>query len=173
VSRRTYTGTAVDVSFDAEVCEHAAACVRGLPEVFDTKRRPWIAPDAAAPDAVVEVVGRCPSGALRIERGGDAPPEVVRVDAAERYELRVDGAVLGYAEFRPAGEGRVILPHTVVEEGHEGKGLGATLARGTLDDLRARGTQVIPTCPFIAAFIQRHPEYDDLVVPALRPRRTS
>jgi uncharacterized protein len=171
VSRRTYTGADVDVSFDAEVCEHAAECVKGLPAVFDTKRRPWITPDGASAGEVTEVVGRCPSGALRVEPHGAPQPEVVREDAAGRYALRLGDEVLGYAEFRPAGDGRVILPHTVIEEGHEGQGLGATLARGTLDDLQARGTQVIPTCPFIAAFIERHPEYDELVVPALRPRR--
>jgi uncharacterized Fe-S cluster protein YjdI len=68
VSRRTYTGTTVDVSFDAALCEHAAECVRGLPAVFDVQQRPWIQPDGAPADDVVEVVGRCPSGALRIER---------------------------------------------------------------------------------------------------------
>ena len=72
MSRKTYTGTRVDVSFDPAVCEHAAECVRGLPEVFDTRRRPWILPDGAAPERVVEVVGRCPSGALRIERRAEA-----------------------------------------------------------------------------------------------------
>ena len=68
MSRKTYAGKDVDVSFDPEVCEHAAECVRGLPSVFDTKARPWIQPDGAPADDVIEVVGRCPSGALRIER---------------------------------------------------------------------------------------------------------
>ena len=66
--RRTYAGKEVDVSFDPEVCIHAANCVRGLPGVFDTTRRPWIVPDAAAVDDVVAQVGRCPSGALQAER---------------------------------------------------------------------------------------------------------
>ena len=65
--RKTYAGADVAVSFDPEVCEHAAECVRGLPSVFDTKKRPWIQPDGAAAADVIEVVGRCPSGALRIE----------------------------------------------------------------------------------------------------------
>jgi uncharacterized Fe-S cluster protein YjdI len=71
VSRKTYAGADVDVSFDSETCRHAGECVRGLPAVFDTTARPWIQPDKAPPPDVVEVVGRCPSGALRIER--DAP----------------------------------------------------------------------------------------------------
>jgi uncharacterized Fe-S cluster protein YjdI len=68
VSRRTYEGTDVDVSFDSALCEHAAECVRGLPAVFEVGRRPWIIPDNASVDEVAEVVARCPSGALRIER---------------------------------------------------------------------------------------------------------
>jgi uncharacterized Fe-S cluster protein YjdI len=72
-TRKTYTGRRVDVSFDPPVCRHAAECVNGLPEVFDTARRPWIQPDGAEAERVVEVVARCPSGALRIERfDGDA-----------------------------------------------------------------------------------------------------
>lgn len=69
--RRTYTGPLLDVSFAAERCQHAAECVRGMPSVFDTARRPWIDPGAAdtpeLADRLREVVARCPSGALRIE----------------------------------------------------------------------------------------------------------
>lgn len=68
MSRKTYEGLDVAVSFDGDLCRHAAECVRGLPTVFDTERRPWIDPDGAGAAEVVEVVGRCPSGALRIER---------------------------------------------------------------------------------------------------------
>ena len=65
------TGPIVDVSFDGEVCQHAARCVEGMPSVFNTSERPWInpehAPDEASADHPREVVGRCPSGALHIE----------------------------------------------------------------------------------------------------------
>jgi uncharacterized Fe-S cluster protein YjdI len=65
--RKRYEGRDVVVSFDSEVCVHAAECVRGLPAVFDTNARPWIQPDNAPADDVVAQVGRCPSGALQIE----------------------------------------------------------------------------------------------------------
>ena len=64
-TRKRYRGEAVEVSFDPVRCRHAAECVRGLPAVFDTNRRPWILPDGADPDEVVRVVARCPTGALR------------------------------------------------------------------------------------------------------------
>ncbi|MFD8781547.1 (4Fe-4S)-binding protein [Kitasatospora sp. NPDC059599] len=97
---RTYEGAGIAVSFDARVCRHAAECVRGLPEVFDTGRRPWITPNAAAPEAVAEVVRRCPTGALRYRRadGGleepDRPTTVLRTADGRllvRGDLRVTG----------------------------------------------------------------------------------
>jgi CDGSH-type Zn-finger protein/uncharacterized Fe-S cluster protein YjdI len=72
-----YEGEAVDVTWDQLRCIHAAECVRGLPAVFDTDRRPWIDPDEADVDAVAEVVGRCPTGALHVERHDGCPAESV------------------------------------------------------------------------------------------------
>ena len=68
---KAYEGKDVTVTFDAEICQHAAECVRGLPEVYDTKKRPWIDPDGAPADAVRAQVGRCPSGALQIQERPD------------------------------------------------------------------------------------------------------
>lgn len=61
---KTYTGEQIVVTFDSTRCLHAAECVHGAPEVFDTGRKPWVLPDAADADHVAEVVRRCPSGAL-------------------------------------------------------------------------------------------------------------
>jgi uncharacterized Fe-S cluster protein YjdI len=72
--RKAYEGAEVTVSFDNEVCEHAAECVRGLPAVFDVKRRPWINPDGAAPAEVAAQVRRCPSGALQYQLKAPAAP---------------------------------------------------------------------------------------------------
>ncbi|MFF5828383.1 (4Fe-4S)-binding protein [Streptomyces bacillaris] len=83
--RRAYEGRSITVTFEAGRCRHAAECVRGLPEVFDTARRPWIRPDAADAGRVAEVVRRCPSGALRYERadegeGRASPPPTGAAD---------------------------------------------------------------------------------------------
>jgi uncharacterized Fe-S cluster protein YjdI len=63
-SGRTYRGEGVEVTYDAKRCLHAAECVRGLPEVFDPQKRPWIQPEEADADKIAEVVRRCPTGAL-------------------------------------------------------------------------------------------------------------
>jgi CDGSH-type Zn-finger protein/uncharacterized Fe-S cluster protein YjdI len=72
---RRYEGEKLAVLYDVERCIHAAECVRGLPAVFDTERRPWVSPGAAEAGEVVDVILRCPSGALHYERTDGGPAE--------------------------------------------------------------------------------------------------
>lgn len=75
--KKAYEGKSITVTFEARRCQHAAECVRGLPEVFDLDKRPWIQPDGAEAERLAEVVRRCPSGALQYELvdggGAEAP----------------------------------------------------------------------------------------------------
>jgi predicted GNAT family acetyltransferase len=88
---------------------------------------------------------------------------VVRDDPQElRYEAIRDGRLVGIIRYR-IEPGVVVLVHTEVDEAVEGTGVGSQLVRGALDDLRARGLRVVPLCPFVAAYLRRHPEYADLV----------
>ncbi|MFL5951748.1 MAG: GNAT family N-acetyltransferase [Gaiellaceae bacterium] len=80
-----------------------------------------------------------------------------------RYELLLDGDVVGELRYGLRADA-VALVHTEVEPRFEGRGFGAELVAGALDDLRARGAHVIPICPFVRAYIRRHPEYKELVV---------
>jgi predicted GNAT family acetyltransferase len=81
---------------------------------------------------------------------------VTRNDEAHRYEVHLDGELGGFLEFRPAGEDRVVLPHTEVDPAFTGKGLGSALASEALSDLARRGDAVIPTCPFVAHYLREH-----------------
>ncbi len=81
---------------------------------------------------------------------------------ASRYEIHVDGRLAGFVEYRNR-PGRIVFTHTEVDAEYEGKGVGSALARGALDDVRARGLAVVPGCPFIKGWISRHPGYEDLV----------
>lgn len=96
-----------------------------------------------------------------------ANTQVTNNERGRRYELTLDGALVGFAEYRPAGPA-LMFTHTEVEEGHEGQGLGSTLIRAALDDARSHGQQVVPMCPFVAHFIREHREYVDLVQPEQR-----
>jgi uncharacterized Fe-S cluster protein YjdI/CDGSH-type Zn-finger protein len=76
--RKVYRGRDIEVSFDLDICIHVAECLRGQRQVFELNRRPWILPDAAGADEVVDVVRRCPSGALlyrRLDGGAQEDPD--------------------------------------------------------------------------------------------------
>ncbi len=85
--------------------------------------------------------------------------------ALNRFELEVDG-VIAFSEYRHK-PGVVTFIHTLVPDELGGKGVGSKLARGALDMVRARGEKVIAKCPFIAAFIKKHAEYQDLLAEPL------
>ena len=96
-----------------------------------------------------------------------AEAEVVDVPESSRYEVRVDGRPIGIAAYHRRGN-RIAFTHTEVDESCEGRGFGSRLAAAVLGDARRQGLEVVPLCPFIAGYIQRHPEYQELVAPSYR-----
>ena len=93
---------------------------------------------------------------------------VTNNEAAQRYETEVDGA-RAVLQYQRRGDSIVHL-HTEVPEALEGHGIGSALARTALEDARARHLTVVPLCPFVTAYIRRHPEYLPIVDPAHRAR---
>jgi len=93
--------------------------------------------------------------------------EVHKNPTEYRYEIWTDGRLAGYTQYVLRGE-RIAFLHTEVKDSYDGMGLGSRLASVALEDARARGFMVMPFCPFIANFIERHlDEYRDLVVPEM------
>ncbi len=91
-------------------------------------------------------------------------PEIVVRDDPDQHRctVAVDGVVAGFAIYHVRG-GRHIFVHTEIDPAFEGQGLGSVLARGALDDVEAKNGTVVPLCPFIAGWIDRHPAYQALV----------
>ncbi len=90
--------------------------------------------------------------------------EVKDVPEAKRYEARIEGEseVAGFADYLRTAE-LIAFLHTEVQPEYEGRGIGSALARTALDEARAANLRVLPTCPFFAGWIARHPEYQDLL----------
>jgi predicted GNAT family acetyltransferase len=84
-------------------------------------------------------------------------------DAPERhrYEITVDGTLAGFAAYRLAPD-HITFVHTEIDDSFAGKGLAGVLVRAALDDVRTRALRVVPVCPYVKAWIERHPEYADL-----------
>jgi predicted GNAT family acetyltransferase len=92
------------------------------------------------------------------------PMEMTVQDNADalRYEITVDGDRAGFVTYR-LSPGVISFLHAEVDPTREGRGIGSRLVHDALDDARARGLTVRPVCPFVAAYIERNPEYADLV----------
>jgi uncharacterized protein len=72
------------------------------------------------------------------------------------------GVVAGFAAYRRSS-GELTFTHTVVDDAFEGRGVGSTLVGTALDMVRDEGLRVVPRCPFVASYIEKHPGYADLV----------
>ncbi len=87
----------------------------------------------------------------------------VRDNADEqRYEARIDGGLVGFTEYH-SRPGLIAFVHTEVDDAFEGHGVGSILVNEALEDARRNGLEVMPFCPFVNAYIQKHSEYADLV----------
>ncbi|WP_148572597.1 GNAT family N-acetyltransferase [Nocardioides caldifontis] len=87
--------------------------------------------------------------------------EVADAPERKRYEAVRDGEVLGFAAYQRTDE-LVVFTHTEVDPALEGQGVGGLLVRGALDHVRSQGLRVLPICPFVQAWMQRHPDYAEL-----------
>jgi uncharacterized protein len=82
-------------------------------------------------------------------------------ESESRYETTVDGKV-SVVEYHREGQ-RITFTHTIVDEALEGRGIAAAMVKHALDDARTQGWQVVAQCPYVTRYIERHPEYRDLL----------
>jgi uncharacterized protein len=87
--------------------------------------------------------------------------EIINNKAKHRYELDVDGHIA--ATYYTLADGVITFVHTEVPPELGGKGIGSKLIKGALDQVRADGLKVIAECPFVKAYIEKHPDYADLL----------
>ena len=95
-------------------------------------------------------------------------PTVAMNEQTHRFEVSLDGET-AFAEYRLLHDA-LVLPHTVTPPALEGRGVGSALAKAALGYARLNGLKVKPLCPFIAGYIQKHPEWQDLVHKDLREK---
>lgn len=93
---KKYTNGEVTIVWKPDLCIHSGICFRGLGEVFDPKVRPWIKPEGAATDAIIDQVKKCPSGALSYYLNKDAAEGQIKVDAETIVETVPNGPLMVY-----------------------------------------------------------------------------
>jgi len=92
--------------------------------------------------------------------------DVVNNEAAGRFELDLGDGAVGFADYRLLDDGRILFPHTVVPQGHEGHGYGTRLVEAGLAYAREHRLKVVPQCRFFRAYMRQHPATRDLLDPS-------
>jgi predicted GNAT family acetyltransferase len=91
-------------------------------------------------------------------------PRILDNSDRSRYELAVDGAGgVAVLDYKDSPLGHRLLVHTEVPAALQGRGIGSQLVRGVLEEARAQGRRIVPVCSFVKAFLERHPDYKDVV----------
>ncbi|MGR6968847.1 GNAT family N-acetyltransferase [Streptomyces cynarae] len=93
-----------------------------------------------------------------------AAPVVERIDAKNRYEILVDGTRAGLTAYRDRDDQRIFY-HTEVDDAFAGQGLASQLVQQALTDVRASGKRIVPVCPYVAKFLNKHEEFADITDP--------
>jgi predicted GNAT family acetyltransferase len=89
-------------------------------------------------------------------------PVVVQVPERNRWEVRVDSQLAGFTEYFVKDD-RYVFVHTEIADDFGGRGIGSVLVRSVMDDIRSQGRMLVPLCPFVRGWIDKHPEHGDLV----------
>jgi predicted GNAT family acetyltransferase/glutaredoxin len=114
--------------------------------------------DSRRSDATGQLIER-----FRFDRPGepvDAEPhelQIVNDEPRERYEARLGDRVIGHAAYHRRGD-RIAFTHTEIDSVCEGRGFGTALIAAAIDDARRQGLEIVPLCPFVAAYVKKHPE---------------
>jgi len=84
-------------------------------------------------------------------------------ESGSRFTIDADGELAGRLDYETGDDGALVLLHTIVEPEHQGKGVAGRLVAGALERIRAEDRRIVPKCPYVVSWLEKHPEYGDLV----------
>ncbi|MBQ3417544.1 MAG: GNAT family N-acetyltransferase [Ruminococcus sp.] len=157
---KTYENDEIEVFWNPTVCQHAAKCVQGNGDVFNTQRRPWIDVSKASAKEIAAVIDQCPSGALQYEIKN--PVVIEFQESCCRSAALKDGKVIGKCEYRPSGPSWMIT-HTIVNPEFGGQGIAKRLVEKIIEEARAGKIRIIPFCPYARKMMAGKEEYKDVL----------
>ena len=154
------------IFWKAHLCVHAGKCAKGLPAVFQPKEKPWIKPEAATTQAIINQVNNCPSGALtffQIQKNTTIDSNELIVNSEKkRFELHVQDKV-AFMKFILNKDNILFLTHTEVPTALEGKGIGSKIVLLALQYTKEHHCTLAPLCPFVAKYLIKHPEWQSIL----------
>lgn len=160
---KEYSNDEVTILWKPEKCIHSGICVKTLPGVYHPNEKPWIKPDNASSEALINQVAKCPSGALSIKK----PEAMVRIEREEngnkgRFVIYENDEYAGEMTYVWAGESKFIIDHTGVEQKFGGKKYGHMLLIKAVEYAREKNAKILPLCPFANAQFDKDSSISDV-----------
>lgn len=149
---KEYSNGEVTILWKPEKCIHSGICVKTLPNVYHPKEKPWIKPNNASSQELIDQVAKCPSGALSIKRS----EAMVRIEHEEnggkgRFAIYENNEFAGEMTYVWAGASKFIIDHTSVEQKFGGKNYGHMMLIKAVEFAREKDLKILPLCPFAKA----------------------
>jgi len=163
MSEKEYSNGDITILWQPEKCTHSGICVKTLPQVYNPKDKPWIKPDNATTEELINQVSKCPSGALSI-KNQETIISIIREDNGQkgRFALYENDIFAGEMTYTWAGTGKFIIDHTGVGEKFGGKGYAKMLLMKAVNFAREQQIKILPLCPFAKAEFDKKPEIADV-----------
>ncbi|WP_235775512.1 MULTISPECIES: GNAT family N-acetyltransferase [Paenibacillus] len=171
ITQKLYYGKGITVTFDSEKCIHSGVCVKGLPEVFNLQKRPWVNPDADSAEAISRHIDKCPSGALQynllddvqFEQESGLTMHIEHDTAGRRFLISDEGSMAAEMTYVVSSPKLYIIDHTFVENKYRGQGLGDLLVQAIVEYARENEIKLMPLCPFAKGRLQQNSEFGDVL----------
>jgi predicted GNAT family acetyltransferase/uncharacterized Fe-S cluster protein YjdI len=150
MANKEYSNREISILWKPELCIHAGICVKTLPNVYNPQERPWIKPENASSEELINQVAKCPSGALSIKQDHQMLINIKREDNGRkgRFIIYENDEFAGEMTYVWAGTSRFIIDHTEVKESFSGRGLGKKLVMKAVEYARNNDVKILPLCPF-------------------------
>ncbi len=150
MANKEYSNREITILWQPEKCIHSGICVKTLPKVYNPQERPWIKPENASPEELINQVAKCPSGALSIKPEHQVLIKIEREDNGRkgRFVVYDNDEFAGEMTYVWAGTSKFIIDHTGVEGSFSGRGLGRQLVMKAVEYARNNGVKILPLCPF-------------------------
>ncbi|MFH6983644.1 GNAT family N-acetyltransferase [Marinoscillum luteum] len=160
---KEYSNGEVTILWKPEKCIHSGICVKTLPSVYHPKEKPWINPNNASSQELINQVAKCPSGALSIKKS----EAMVRIEQVEnnnkgRFSIYENEEFAGEMTYVWAGTSKFIIDHTLVEEKFGGKKYGHKMLMKAVEFAREKGVKILPLCPFAKAQFEKNSSIADV-----------
>ena len=161
MENKEYSNGEITILWHLQKCVHSGICVKTLPQVYNSKDKPWIKAENATSQELIHQVAQCPSGALSIIKNSI---NIEREDNGikGRFAAYENGILAGEMTYTWAGTTKFIIDHTSVEENFEGKGIGKKLLLKAVELAREQQRKIIPLCPFAKAQFDRNKDIADV-----------